>query len=702
MPRGTSDDGGRSVTLEFTAVPEGGLELFDPIERHKLSFRTDRVVDPEEINNEAFDFPVDRAVSIRTGYLGLSDQQSLYVRDGSGSTVTSVAAFESETLPEGSYSVEFSTDVKLYVRVEASATLTVDEAGTHLEFGSATEVLLGARSRHERPAATIRTTTDPEDVMVAVSYFGSALKTTSPERSFPSLRGHPPLVESGAELSVPADLDRPDTGVTIEVPRDLGAVYVVAPLAYYLGAEVTPAEEPCLRTDAGWEYALDGPRGVEETVARTLKQVFFLDCVTRTEGLYDFDLHERDVLEAAVDLPFADLYASPLSERLEAYLAVPYAAVETHLPEWKLTSHVAPEAANVEVLPFLVDDLAVVRTPRTSELPTGGGEGATAVEEFVRDGDFTRSASDPSTVETVTPERVSSLEQAWIGEGVARGSAEPTVEAFMNRLDREPADGDIDITVVCNDTEMDDERTLVEDAYGSRAALPFDVDVHRNLTTAELREVLARPAEFFHYIGHIDEEGFDCADGKLDAGEVEDVGVDAFFLNACRSYWQGHRLIETGSIGGVVTQSKVVNSGAVDVGCTLARLLNYGFTLRSGLEVASGESVIGGQYSVVGDGGLSIAQAPGGTPKLFEVTETEEGYLLDIRCYPNSYAGMGALITPHFKTREKHFLNSGQIAQFELTSQELRDFLSLEENAPIRFDGQLYWSVQSEDREFLG
>jgi hypothetical protein len=48
-------------------------------------------------------------------------------------------------------------------------------------------------------------TTDAEDVMMAILTFRSALKTTSPERSFPTLRGHPPAIELNDRLEIPDD-----------------------------------------------------------------------------------------------------------------------------------------------------------------------------------------------------------------------------------------------------------------------------------------------------------------------------------------------------------------------------------------------------------------------------------------------------------------------------------------------------------------
>lgn len=399
-----------------------------------------------------------------------------------------------------------------------------------LEFASNTEVLIGARSHHEHPAATITTTDDPADVMTAISYLGSALKTTSCERSYPTLRGHPPTIEIGDELCVPAELEQPDTGVRIELPPEYRLIYVAAPLAYYLGATVVPGTVPRIVTDTGFEHVLDGPDGFEDEVERVLKQVFFLDCITRTEGLYKVDLHKRRAVASALDLDFADLYGRPLTEQLEAYLEVPFALVEDHLPQWKLTTYVAPTAEHVEMLPFVVNDLAVVKTPGDSERATSGSEARAStvdeflragVQEFVRVGAFTRSASTADgtvigsgvpgsaqrgasgaaaeTPSVVQLDETDSLEQAWVGDDVPLGTSKATVTAFRNRLECEATDGDITITVICNDEEMIDEHENVAEVYGNRKELPFDVRLYRDLSIERLRFVLESRTDFLHY-----------------------------------------------------------------------------------------------------------------------------------------------------------------------------------------------------------
>jgi hypothetical protein len=693
MARTGTDSGGGGVAVSFDAVSEG-ISVFDPIERHSCTLGTPGSVRPEPADADAFSVPVDDAVSVHTSAVTLPNLLATCVRDRNGDPIAQ-AEHESEfTLPPGEYTVELTTPVKTYLHVESALTVGAADGGRRVDFGAETEVLVGARSRHQRPAATVTTTDDPHDLMRAVSTLGSALKTTSPERAYPTLRGHPPLIERGEELHVPAGIERPDTGVRIELPPELQYVYPAASLAYYLGAEVVPGSEPRIATD-GFEYALEGPPGYETRVARALKQCFLLDCVVRTEGLYTVDLHERGAVETAAGIDPAALYRASPAERLEAYLSVPWEAVSEHVPEWKLTTHLETDPGNVELLPFLVDDLAVVRSPqRGPAAPTSKASAQrAALDEFLRDGSFTRSAGavESETPETVDPAETDSLESAWAGEGVPAGASKPTVSAFRNRLEREPAEGDVGIALVCNDAAMDDERDAVESVYGAREELPLSVNVHRNLTTDELREVLAGSQDFLHYIGHIDERGFECADGVLDAHSLTEVGVDAFLLNACQSYDQGTALIDAGAIGGVVTLEEVVNEGAVEVGCTLARLLNRGFPLRAALDLAGDESVIGHQYAVLGDGGLSIAQAESGTPYICEIDESGEEFSLSIKTYPTSDRGLGSVFMPFLEDNDTYYLSSGSLEEFDLSRAELAEFLH-KENAPVLVDGEFKWA----------
>ncbi|WP_135805495.1 caspase family protein [Halorussus marinus] len=667
-----------------------GVVIRDHVERRTYTLSTSGGVDPDPIDPDSLGFPVDAAVSVTTDTVVLPTFVGAFVRDADGAMRLEVSNDTSARLPDGEYGIELCAPMKLYLGVEGPVEVLATPERIRFEFAPGTEVRIGARSHHERPPGTVTTTDDPEDVLAAVSTLGTALKTTSPERSFPTLRGHPPLVERGDDLRVPDDLDVPDTGVRIELPPERRYAYVAAPLALYLGADLVAANAPRIVTDEGFEHSLDGRRGFEGEVKRVLKQTFLLDCVTRTEGYYPVDLHERQGVEPLVDLDFADLYDRSLAERLQAHLSVPYEVVEEFVPTWKLTAHVEPTPEHVAALPFLADDLAVVRTPRTREVTAQSS--SLPVGEFARDGDFTRSTADSSgKLPVVEPEPTDSIEQAWLGDSAPIDASKATPTAFRNRLDHDEPDGDIDIVVVCNDTAMGEERDLAAEVYGSREELPFDVTVRRDLTARELRGVLADDAAFLHYIGHIDEEGFECADGHLDATTLESVGVEAFVLNACQSYEQGMALVEAGSVGGVVTLDDVINSGAVRVGKTMIRLLNRGFPLRAALSIAKGRSLVGDSYIVVGDGNVEVSQTKSKVALLFEIETNGDGFELTPRSYPSNSIGMGSFVTPQIEDNCQSYLASGTLDTFRMSAEELQQIFFME-NLPAKIDGKFSWS----------
>ena len=348
-------------------------------------------------------------------------------------------------------------------------------------------------------------------------------------------------------------------------------------------------------------------------------------------------------------------------------------------------------ARNVEQLPFVVNDLAVIRSSGARLVPPSSVQ-REAVEAFTRKDVITRSASaaDGADRSFVRPDPSDSIEHAWVGDRTPVGASKTMLEAFRNRLDRDPSTGDIAITVVCNEGAMAEEGDLVDEVYGSRERLPFEVTIARDVTTGELRDVLTGEADFLHYVGHIDRDGIQCADGRLDATGLDDVSVEAFLLNACESYDQGMGLIEAGAIGGVVTLSEVINSGAVQIGRAMARLLNSGFPLGAALTIARDESVMGGQYIVVGDGGLAITQSESGVPLFAEIDADDGVFTVGIKTYPTTQKGIGTTFIPFVGDNETHFLGSGS-RDFELDAAGLEEFLSLDD-FPVRTGDRLAWS----------
>jgi hypothetical protein len=690
------------VVFEATHDP-AGVAILDTIERNRFRLSTAEEPVLSTTAVDAFRFPIDRAVSLRTDGFEFPFLVPVVVRNSDGRMLAEVDSQTQCSLEESVYEIEICAPVKIYLRVHSTVTVGALNDEGWIDFGEPTEVTVGARSDHRGPAATVTTTTEPRDVMAAVSTFGSALKTTSPERSFPTLRGHPPALDVGDEVDVPADLSPPATDVELVVPPRFDAIYPVAPLAFYLGAELTPGYPARLVLD-DTEHPLvsegDGvgespfhdsmtAETIEATAATLLEHTFLLDCLTRTEGLYPVELAERRAFERQRQDPvdFEALYEASLAERLRAYLSIPAALTEPLVPDWPLTAQLTPEADSLTSLPYLVDDLATIgcstgQTVSAEELATGAAHGLVrggveSTEEFV-------------SVEPVTD----AVQVAWVGDGVAIGATNACREAFEHRIDRTPTTGRIDATVVCNEAAMEAELDdVVADAYGTRSEFPFDVTVRRNVTTQELAALLGTDTDFLHFVGHIDDEGVRCPDGHLDLRTVDPVGVEAFFLNACRSYTHGRALVEHGAIGGIVTLGEVVNLGAVRIGSTIARLLDCGFPLGAAVELARPESVVGIEYTVLGDSTLTIARTESDTPHVLGVDRVGSRDLFDVEfdTYTTADAGIGGLFVPFVEGNDTYYLTSGPIGEFDVDRDQLDRLLSIEQT-PVRVDETLDWS----------
>jgi len=688
----------RGITVE-SRPDRPGIAVVDDVDGTTVRFDTPEPVVPVDEPTDDVTPPVDRLTRLATTAVRVPKFVNVIARDETGTVTAEARNRDRLRLSRGRYALELeSLDVKTYLFVDGTVETYADDSGRVVAVSEGDDLRLGTRSRHQFPAATMTTTDDPTDVMCALSHLGSALKTRSPERSWPTLRGHPPLLERGEELHLPEavrdDRDRP---VTIRVPPRLDAVYPVASLAFYLDARVEPGRDPALVAD-GVVHPLDTP-DFETCVDRTLRALFFLDCLTRTEGLYPFELAERDAVEELdLDLDFAALYDAPLGERTRRYLDVPFDAVADHLPRWKTTADVRPAPTSVEQLPFLVDDLATVRCPGSRGDPATTPTNR-AVREFARggpanrlgrrlmsDGGTTRAGTTgdqqtredlPAIDRIVGLPTTDSVEHVWVGDGYRMGSAKPTVESRKRRLAATPS-GPIDVAVVVNDPEMHAEGD-VRDLYGLRELVRFDVTVYEELTRDELETLLAEERDFLHFVGHVDERGLQCADGYLDAAALDRVGTRAFMLNACRSYAQAHHLVDAGAIGGLATVENVENVAATGLGRTLARLLNAGFSLGGALDVLGSETRLGRQYLVVGDQNLAVAQCRSGLPVRMRVERTgEDRFDVTAYGYPTTDVNVGSVYAPTVGDDERRYLSGGRMVTSSLSGEEVAELFSLE------------------------
>ena len=688
------------MTLTPTFQPADdrpGLTVVDPIENRQCPIQLSERVTPTAVETDDFYFPVDAAVAVTTERLVLPFVVPTYVRDPEGKMLLEAEHYAYETLPDGTYLVELMAPIKLYVRVHGELTIASSDDRLAFHFGEATTVHLGARSRHERPATTVETTADPDDLARAVSTFGSALKTTSPERSLPSFRGHPPRLALADDVRIPGALETPDTGIRIVVPPERAAVYAISSLAYYLGATVETGSQPRIETDRGFEYSLDRPEYTfDRLVDRVLKHVFFIDCVTRTEGFYPVELYERQRVAERLELAFDDLYEQPLADRLATALSIPFDAVADLVPRWRLVTYATSAAENAAALPYLAYELASVRSlpanPEPATTPTVPSEIEAFTRSAPRSGDG-ESTADRAIDSYVSIPEVDAFERAWLGEGIPIGANKLLQAGFENGLESTPSGDGVEVTIICNDERMAAELEATDDGlYGDREELPFDATVHRNVSGDELRRLFAEDVDFLHYVGHVEDDEFVCRDSMLDPNTLANVGVDAFLINGCQSYEIGTRVIESGGVGGIVTLSEVGNQDAIAVGQFVARLLNNGFTLRSAVAMARSYRLVGNQYIVVGDGGLAVGQSGSIVPNSCRIEPIDdESYRLFLQLY-HVDSGVGAQYIPYLDGVDQHYLAGKELPPIDLSGDALARFLGLEEIA-VEYDGEHCWST---------
>ena len=284
------------------------------------------------------------------------------------------------------------------------------------------------------------------------------------------------------------------------------------------------------------------------------------------------------------------------------------------------------------------------------------------------------------------------MSQAWVGDGFAVGAAKATTKSYLQRLEKR-AEGNsrIGIDVVVNDAEMAEEAD-VSDIYGTRDHLNFDINLQRDLTQSELAEVFERDTDFVHYIGHVDPEGFNCADGHLDAGQIGEVGADTFVLNACSSYEQGQRLVDNGAIACVVTLKDVISSMATKIGRIIARLLNHGFPIGAATNLIQDTMFSGEHYAVVGDSNASIAQTAGGNPEVLKINLVEDGRLeLRSKVFTSWSHGIGTMIAPHFEISNDRYIAPGEFGPWIGDESLLENYLE-NGQVPIIAGGSFYWS----------
>ncbi|MCO8245023.1 hypothetical protein [Haladaptatus sp. AB643] len=617
-------------------------------------------------------------------------------------------------LPDGEYLANIHGNVKTYLRFSGSASIrkTDDFESLIVDFHEWIPITFGFRSHHNVPLDTITIPPTTEGLATAISYASSSQKATGPDRSYPTLRGHPPQFEVGNELHIPDPVraEKKDVGIELRVPDDFRTLFVTAPLAYYLQADVVVEERdaPVLSApEVNFTYVFSPLPSYQHEVADMLRRLFFLDCLVRNEGPYCWELAELDLLDE-IDIDAKATYEATPAEQLVTYDLVDFDHIDDGLPDWHLAMYVEPSLENVSSLPYLLANLSLIYLPESSNLQKnelldvslgdfyrGNPQAEPSKPRAVSADSPYRTTNSVTSVDRVMPELHRGRVHGWLADGVPIDVFKVEPSAYENRFKYlEESEGDIDVTLILNDETMEDEHEDVADIYLDRSEnLPIDVTVREHLTCTELAEVLETPSDFVHYIGHCEKSGLRCTNGTLPVSSITESNVQTFFLNACGSYYEGMELIRKGSVAGAVTFNKVLNKQAGKVGVSFARLLINGFSIQRALQIARRRIMMNKDYAVVGDGTHQLTQCGTVFPTIGRLTKVN-GCKFKLSYSSIAERMHGGYYQPFLKEDNKMYLN-GHDAVFTLDQAELKSFLT-RAKIPIVYDGELYWSSKLE------
>ncbi|WP_267161904.1 hypothetical protein [Halovenus salina] len=597
--------------------------------------------------------------------------------------------------------LEFHTPIKLYLRINGRFKYHNTSEGVIIDVPKSSHIILGSRAWRCRPKETITIRDSVKDLCEAISYFGATVSTTSPERAFTTLRGHPPRLRVSDSFEVPQSLSKPEAGITITVPAKKSALLAVAPLAYYLLATVKTGERFTIETDTGFIHNMDS-ENIPDAAHSALIRCFYLDCLVRTEGLYPFDLQERHDFEeiSEVSLDYSKLYGQSLSKRMETYFEVDHRCIDEIKSDWPVTAFVEPSTTGIESLPHLVYELADIQ-PADPPRYTGDEARQFVLDAFLQSGQKTRSTSlvFENEANFVDVPEAESRQTVWVGNGIPLNSSKFLLEGYKNHTvvaDQAGSnDGNrdsssmINASVVCNEETMESEPGDIKKVINSLDDFPVELSIYNHLSTHELRQVLKEKTDYLHFVGHASPDGLECSDGMLDVSTIEQSNVSTFFLNACQSFRQGKRLVELGSSGGIVTYSDISDKYALEISGLVVQLLKTGATIGTCLSIIQETTPIGGHYAVVGNHSAGLIQGDDNSLYLQRISEDGKRYHLEVTVY--------AAVTPDYKigglsnttldSVERHSIIPSQFST-NVEWPELEEFLSLTD-LPVVYEDEL-------------
>ncbi|WP_263019484.1 hypothetical protein [Natronobiforma cellulositropha] len=645
-------------------LESGSICVSDELEGQGLEIGVSGDSEVQSALTELFVFPVDDAVTIQTSMLRIESHADTCLRDETGTHIAEFSTVE-QSFPPGTYFLEVTGPLKVYVRiVDTGIRARYPHHETpgrplEVEFDGQAQVTIGGRSFHTRPRTTMTVPDEPAALAEALPYLASSIKEFSCERSWPSLRGHPPLLERGERLEIPAELERPETGVELAVPTTYADLYRIAPLAFYLGASVVDGEAPELRLENGYTEPLGTGRALEERVARLLGRCLVLDSLTRVGGYYTYRRHEYET--TASRLPFypPNLYGRSLSEQLLEYLEVPFDELRPSLPRWPSTVVVRPGADDCTVLPYALNSLSRICV---STAATQAGEVETP-------------RASPSAFVAYTgtpPEGANTVTRASFANGLER-CATPETEARVSYV---METGERTATL----TETLERQVLTAREYPeiTRCEAP---------TRAELRAALRAETVLCWCDLGTTARGIVCRDGVLELEALDDVGAAMVHLRAGEDLDVARAVVDGGALACVVTERQV----PVEHAAFLGGYVSSGRSLVDSVELADLSAATPLRF--VGDATQVAVRCDGGiNPVWMEVDSVgPDSHRLTVRSQLTDIHRLGSTSKVFDENVDGAFQLTGVTADqpLECSTETVVEYLE-DDHFVVRLNGETY------------
>lgn len=642
------------------SLSDGELTVRDEAGGGEVTVEVDADASMMPATDAWFDVPVDDAVSLETSSMEFRQATSAQIRSVEGEHYGSIT--EQEFSVHGGIFIDVSAAMKLLVYTEGvtvSGHLAGDDHNPEslvVTFDEPTQVVVGARSLHESPVTTMTVTEDPEDLMTAASYLGSSIKEWSAERSWPTLRGYPPAIEIGEELHIPDSLSKPDTDVTITVPRDTADIFRVTPLVHYFGADVVPGDQTELHLGSHYVEPLGTGAELEQSVDDLLGHCLVLDSLVRIGGYYSMSRYEYD--ELAPELPFypPELYDEPIHRQLLEYLEVPFETVAPYVPDWPSVGTLRPKAADIEAVPYLQNMLSRVHV--------------------TEDGIPRRAAS-------VSDKPVNLSTSLTVPRGVA--SLPPAAHRRGAEHERQSSDGASVLLVGWDPPESDQFTSADWDRFELGDDPPSAV-YRSSVTREELRKHLAEPYAHVHYGNRVSEEGFVCSDGVLAFDELPDGTVGSLSFRWHRPLLDPlTELFDVASVA-CLTDERL----PLDIAQALAVYLAIGKSVATSVDLAGIDGV-----RFLGDATLSVTRRPTGhSPLIYRVKRlgTDE-YRLSTKLDTDEHDMLGRVARTRFdKSPDRHQLGgTREVIPEPLSRADLADVLT--SDSILRFE----WCAEEDE-----